>query len=73
MSNGNSSGDNSTSVVAMVAIIILVGLAIVFFVYVLPSLQKNGQQQTPNQQSDTKVEINTPPIGGTQPSAQTGN
>mgnify|MGYP001567940214 CR=1 FL=1 len=45
------------SMVAIVAIVVLAGLAVVFFVYGLPMLQKNSAQP---QQPGTTVDIKLP-------------
>ena len=58
--------DNSGgNMVAIVAIVILVGLAIVFVVYALPYFQKPPETQTPQ---GTNVQIQLPPNNQPAPS-----
>lgn len=48
---------NGTNIVAIVALIILAGLAVLFFVYGLPMLQNASNPEMP---SEIKIEIPAP-------------
>ncbi len=50
---------NSSNMVAIVAIVILAGLAVLFFMYGLPMLQKNAAQP---QQPGTTIDVKLPDI-----------
>lgn len=51
---------NSSSIVAIVAIVILAGLAVLFFVYGLPMIQKNNAEQ-PGTTIEVKLPVTTEP------------
>ncbi len=67
MTNVTYDNGNGSNVVAIVAVVILVGLAILFFMYGLPILQRNAAQPQP-QQPGASIQINTPPISSSSPS-----
>jgi hypothetical protein len=55
---------SSSSAVAIVAIVIIAGLALLFFVYGLPRLRGGGQPST--------IEVNLPDLPAPSPSQQGG-
>ncbi|HAU66521.1 TPA: hypothetical protein DCW61_04190 [Candidatus Uhrbacteria bacterium] len=58
---------NGTNIVAIVALIILAGLVVLFFVYGLPMLQNASNLEVP---SEIKIEIPTPVEPAPQPTPQ---
>lgn len=66
MSNENSGGGDSGSIVAIVAIVILAGLAVLFFMYGLPMIQKNNAPQ-PGTTIEVKIPGAIPPATTPEP------